>query len=134
MRRLAWLAVALAAACAPAVPPEPEVGAGNWLLPGTTWRLVELDGAPFAARATATLTPDGRVVGEAPCNAFRAEWTGRWPDIRFTPAAATRRACPDLEAEAAFFAALAATSRASLGENGLTLSGEGGRSLRFVRA
>ena len=106
---------------------------GNWLLPGTNWRLVEINGAPAAAEVTATLTEDGRVVGQAPCNRFTAPYTGRWPDLTFAPAASTRMACPDLAAETAFFAALGAVNHAAIGDAGLVLSGPGGVSLRFVR-
>jgi heat shock protein HslJ len=111
---------------------EEEVPAGNWLLPGTSWRLVELDGEPFAGSVVATLTEDGRIVGQAPCNRFMAEWTGRWPDLSFSPAAVTRMACPDLAAEQAFLAALGSVDRAALDADGLVLGGSG-RSLRFVR-
>jgi heat shock protein HslJ len=113
--------------------PEPEVPAGTWLLPGTEWRLVELDGAPFPARATATLTEDGRVTGQAPCNRFTATWTGRWPELAFAPAASTRMACPELEAETAFFAALGRIDRAALGPDGLTLTGPGPTRMRWLR-
>ncbi len=112
---------------------EPDAGPHNWLLPGTEWRLVELNGAPFAARATAELTTDGRVVGQAPCNRFSATWTGRWPDLEFSAVASTRMACPELEAETAFFAALDAANHAETGSDGLILTGPDGVRLRFVR-
>lgn len=131
---LAAAAALALAACAPSFPEEEAAApAGNWLLPGTDWRLVELDGAPFAAQATATLTEDGRVVGQAPCNRFSASYAGRWPDLTFTPVAATRMACDDLAAETAFFASLGRVDHAAMGEDGLTLSGPDGTRLRFVR-
>lgn len=105
---------------------------GNWLLPGTSWRLAELGGAPYSARVTATLNPDGTVTGEGPCNSFRAPYSGRWPNLAFAPIATTRRACPDLAAESAFFAALEQVRRAGIGENGLTFTGAG-PALRFER-
>lgn len=130
-------ALALLAACAPAAPDaEPEGAAvteGNWLLPGTDWRLVEMNGAPAGGGVTATLTEDGRVTGQAPCNRFTAPYSGRWPDLTFAPAAATRMACPELAAETAFFAALGAVTHAAIGDDGLTLTGPGGVALRFVR-
>jgi heat shock protein HslJ len=128
----ALVLIAALAACAP--PPETDIPEGNWLLPGTTWRLVELDGAPFAADATATLTEDGRIVGQAPCNTFHADYVGRWPNLGFEAAASTRRACPDLALEAAFFAALDRIDHAELLTDSLLLTGHGGASLRFVRA
>lgn len=130
--RLAAAALLLAVACAPTAP-APEVAQENWLLPGSQWRLVELGGAPFTQRVTATLTADGRVVGEAPCNRFTAAWSGRWPDLAFAPATATRRACPNLQAETEFFAVLDRIEHAALGADGLTLTGPDDAMLRFVR-
>lgn len=115
-----------------AAPPPPTVPQSAWILPGTSWKLVALDGKPYAARTVATLTDDGRINGQAPCNAFNATYTGRWPDLRFQPAAATRMACPDLAAETAFFAALAKVDHAAHDGDGLLLTGPG-TSLRFVR-
>jgi heat shock protein HslJ len=112
---------------------QPEPPGANWVLPGTEWRLVELNGAPFPARATATLTEDGRITGQAPCNRFAATWSGRWPDLTFQPAAATRMACPELEAEAAFFQALEAVNHAEVGDTGLILTGPEGVRMRFQR-
>jgi heat shock protein HslJ len=143
--RAVLTAALLLAACAPmtAGPDDPVAAAsppsgaatpaGGWLLPGTEWRLVELDGAPFAARATARLTEDGRVTGQAPCNRFTATWSGRWPELTFTPLAATRMACPELAAEDAFFAALGRVTRAEVTADGLILSGDDGTRLRFER-
>lgn len=133
MRR-ALAALLVAAACTPAPPPdEPGSGPAGWILPGTEWRLVELDGAPYAARLTATLTEDGRIVGQGPCNRFVAPYAGRWPDIAFSPAATTRMACADLGAETAAFAALARVNRGENGPGGLVLSGPEGTRLRFER-
>ncbi len=139
----ALAAALLLTACAPMGPgmePEPpaaaspaEAPAGNWLLPGTEWRLVEMNGAPVAARVTAMLTEDGRVVGQAPCNRFTAAYSGRWPDLSFAPVASTRMACPDLAVETAFFAALGAVDRAAIGDDGLSFTGPDGVALRFVR-
>jgi heat shock protein HslJ len=113
--------------------PKPEVPEGNWLLPGTSWKLVALNGTPFAARATATLTEDGRITGQAPCNAFNASYAGRWPDLRFDAVASTRMACPDLAAETAFFAALDKVDHAELLQDALLLTGPDKTVLRFVR-
>jgi heat shock protein HslJ len=130
LRRAAALALLLAA-CAPTAE-ETAAPEGGWLLPGTDWRLVELGGAPYPARVTATLNPDGTVTGEAPCNGFRAVYSGRWPDLTFEAVTTTRIACPDLAAETAFFAALEQVSRAAIGDDGLTFTGAG-PVLRFER-
>lgn len=112
---------------------ETEVPEGNWLLPGTTWKLVELGGAPYPATATATLTEDGRISGQAPCNSFNANYVGRWPDLSFESVATTRATCPEIEAEGRFFATMDRVNHAELLSDSLLLTGPDGASLRFVR-
>ncbi|MBP7001973.1 META domain-containing protein [Amaricoccus sp.] len=133
MRRALALALVVAA-CAPMAPDEPAGGPAGWILPGSEWRLVELNGKPYPARLTATLTEDGRIVGQGPCNRFTAGYEGRWPDLTFQPMATTRMACPDLEAETAAFAALAAVTHGDNGPEGLILTGPGDVRLRFEPA
>lgn len=132
IRRLGALAAGLAlSACVVVAPPEvPQAG---WILPGTSWKLTELDGKPFAARAVATLTEDGRIVGDGPCNAFTAAYSGHWPDLRFHPVANSRLSCPDIAAETAFFAALVKVEHGAHDGDALVFTGPGA-SLRFVRA
>ena len=139
LRRIALAAVlAGLAGCTAPEPPVfgepsgPAAPEGAWLLPGTVWRLVALDGRPYPARFVARLGEDGRIRGEGPCNAFTADYAGRWPDVRFA-VTATERACPELDAETAAFERLAAVERAAVGVDGLTLSAPDGNSLRFER-
>ena len=80
--------------------------AADFGAPGTTWTLVELNGAPFTARATLSIDKDGRVSGQAPCNLFTSSNSVTDSNFDTGPIAATRMACPDLDAEAVFFAAL----------------------------
>ncbi|MER2507960.1 META domain-containing protein [Amaricoccus sp.] len=122
----------LAACVMPA--PETEVPEGNWLLPGTTWKLVELGGAPYTASTTATLTEDGRVTGQAPCNAFNANYVGRWPDLSFETVATTRAICPQIEEERLFLSVMDQVNHAELLTDSLLLTGPDGASLRFVRS
>jgi heat shock protein HslJ len=125
-RAAAALLAALAAAGCASAPVETAIPEGGWLLPGTSWTLVELDGAPYPARLTATLTADGRVVGEGPCNSFEAPYTGRWPDVAFT-VVSTERACADLAAETAAFETLGSVTRAERdGADILLLAPDGG--------
>lgn len=79
----------------------------------TTYRLTELEGQSFEARATISFPEEGRAAGEAPCNLWSADQTVPYPWIRLGPIAATRRACTQMAAERAFFDAL---SRATLAE------------------
>lgn len=132
--RAAVAALLLAASCAPAGPDgEGAGGPAGWIVPGSEWRLVELNGAAYPARLTATLTEDGRVVGQAPCNRFTADYSGRWPDLTFAPVATTRMACPELAAESAALAALGAIDHGENGPQGLVLTGPEGVRLRFER-
>ncbi len=88
------------------------------------YRLTELGGEPFTAKATISFPEEGRAVGQGPCNTWSAEQSVPYPWIDLGPIAATRRACPDLEAEAKFFEALASVSLAEVSGNVLLLTGE----------
>lgn len=89
--------------------------------PGSTWTLVELNGAPFAARATLSIDKDGRVSGQAPCNRFTSSNSVTASNFDTGPIAATRMACPDLEAEAVFFKALNAMNKVDVQGDTLVL-------------
>ena len=88
------------------------------------YRLTEIGGEPFPAKATISFPEEGRAVGQGPCNAWSAEQSVPYPWIDLGPIVATRRACPDLEAEAKFFEELAGVSLAELSGEVLLLSGE----------
>lgn len=101
-------------------------GAGD-----TTWRLTELDGAAFPAQATITFPEEGRIAGEAPCNTYFATQSEPYPGFNVTQVAATRRACPDLALETAYFKALEAMTLAEVTETTLILSTPEGREMVF---
>ena len=92
--------------------------------PGATWTLVELNGAPFAARATLSIAENGQVSGQAPCNRFTSSNSVTYPTFDTGPSAATRMACPDLDSEAAFFTALNAMTSADVQGDTLILCGD----------
>lgn len=96
------------------------------------WRLTELDGAVFTASATVAFPEEGAVTGNGPCNAFIAAQTLPYPWIAIEGIAATRRACPDLDAEAAYFAALESMTLAEVGGDVLILSTTEGRQMVFA--
>ncbi|MBV0913197.1 META domain-containing protein [Anianabacter salinae] len=98
---------------------------------GQTYALTELDGAPFPARATLGFPSEGRVAGEAPCNAYSAPQTVPYPWIRIGPIVATRRACPDLQAEAAFLGALPHMTLVEVLGGTLVLRNDAGREMVF---
>jgi heat shock protein HslJ len=97
-------------------------------LEGTDWRLVELGGAPVARQERNhpgfRLVAEGRKVqGSAGCNRMMGSYTLQGTTLKFGPLASTRMACPRMEIETKFLAALHATTRYELAERNLTLYG-----------
>lgn len=97
-----------------------------------TFRLTEIDGTPFPARATIAFPEPRRIEGEAPCNRFSGVQTVPYPWFSAEAIAATRRACPELAAEAAFFDALSAMTLAEVTGGTLILSTPEGREMVFT--
>ena len=97
-----------------------------------SWRTVELDGQPVTARATLTFSDEGRIAGEGPCNRYSASQSAPYPGFKVGPILSTRMACPDLDAEAAFFEALARATLAEASETSLILSDDAGPVLVFT--
>ena len=91
--------------------------------PETVWTLVELDGAPFAQRATLSFPDAGSVSGSAPCNRYFGPLIAEFPAFATGPLAATRMACLDLAAEERFLTALSAMTAAELRDGLLILTG-----------
>ena len=97
------------------------------------WQLSELRGAPFTSSATLHFPQIGVISGDAPCNSYRAEMHIPYPWFGVDQIAATKRACPDLAAEAAFFAALKEASLSNVGPDTLVLSNEAGDPLLLFK-
>lgn len=95
------------------------------------WTLAELNGAPFQATATLTFPQAGVIAGNGPCNLYHGTLTVPYPWFETGPIASTRRACPDLKAEAAFFQALEAASLSEITGDTLILSDDNGVLLVF---
>lgn len=91
----------------------------------TVWSLASVDGAAFGASATLNLAEDGRIFGNAPCNAYVGRSEGVWPALRFSSISVTRAACPELSAEQAFLQAMAGVRSVELTDQGMLLTGEG---------
>ena len=96
----------------------------------TAYSLDGIGGIPFGARATMVFF-DGTVSGEGPCNRYSAPLSVPYPWFQLGPVTATRRACPDLEAEARFFGALSEMQFAEAQGNVLILSNEAGQEMVF---
>ena len=71
-----------------------------------TWGLVSINGQAFEGPATLRFEEDGKISGTAPCNTFFAEQKSPYPWFELGPIGATRKMCPDMSSETAFFTAL----------------------------
>lgn len=96
------------------------------------WRLIELNEKPFNASATLTFPEVNRIAGNAPCNGYSASMSVPYPWFEAGPIAATKRACPDLAAESAFFNALGAATLSEVLGNTLILSNPEGLNMVFT--
>ena len=93
--------------------------------------LEQIDGAPFAARATITFAEAGQLSGQAPCNRYSGALTVPYPWFSTGPLVATKMACADLAAEQVFFDTLAKMTLAEVGAGVLILSNENGQEMLF---
>ena len=156
MRSLApWFIAALAAACSSARGPDARrdsmpaaldtgssaLGAAAATpLEGTDWRVVEVNGAPVAAADSARrpglrLVADGhKVQGSAGCNRMMGSYELTGSSLKFGPLATTRMACPSMDAEQAYLAALGATTRYEIAGTTLTVFGPDGPLVRLELA
>jgi heat shock protein HslJ len=98
---------------------------------GATWQLTELEGQPFAATATLSFAQQGQLEGEGPCNRFSASMTVPYPWFKAGPVLSTKIACPALDAETAFFTALATMSQSEVLGDTLILRDDAGREMVF---
>lgn len=100
---------------------------------GSIWTLSEIDGRPFAALATIGFPAPGKIAGDGPCNRYSGNQAAPYPHFRAERILATKRACPDLDAEQDFFAALARVTLAEVEGDVMTLSAPGGPEMVFTR-
>jgi len=96
------------------------------------YQLTELDGTPFTATATISFPEAGKVTGQAPCNRYFADQSEAYPWFNVGAVRTTRMACPDLDTEAEFIAALRAMTLAEVAGETLILSNLDGRQMVFV--
>lgn len=106
-------------------------------LKNTYWKLVELDGAPVRARegqreVHMLLRLDTPAVrGFAACNSFSGGYALDGTSLRFEGIASTLAACPHMDEETAYFAALGAVTRYRIFGETLVLFGDAGQIARF---
>jgi heat shock protein HslJ len=97
----------------------------------TIYALASIDDAPFTARATIAFTQEGSVSGAGPCNTYQATQSVPYPWFALGPIASTRRACPELGQEGAYFEALSEMRFAEVAGTVLILSDDAGREMVF---
>jgi Heat shock protein len=102
--RRAASALAAAAALAACAAPAPQP-AGPPALQGVLWRLDRLNGEPVEPVITLAFGAE-ELRGAGPCNRYFGAWAQEGDRLALGPIAATRRACPDLDLEQRYFAAL----------------------------
>lgn len=96
------------------------------------WVLLELDGTAFPARATLGFPETGKIAGDGPCNRYSGVMTTPYPWFDVGQVISTRMACPDLQAEAAFFKALSEMTESEVAGDTLILRNEAGREMVFT--
>ena len=91
-----------AAYAPPPAPPMPAPSSGA--LVGTSWTLTTLNGAIFPGAVTAVIESEMRFGGRAPCNAYAGDFIA-YEDFTLDIRNVTRTlaACPQLDAENAYF-------------------------------
>ena len=96
------------------------------------WTLQTLNGTAFSTTATLEFDSGGPVSGQAPCNRFSATNTVPYPWFQLTPIVATRAACPDLEAETAYLAALSRMTQSEVRQGSLFLRNDENEEMIFT--
>ncbi|WP_347312421.1 META domain-containing protein [Defluviimonas sp. SAOS-178_SWC] len=131
MRRIAPLAAALSTTVALSACAGDETLRG-FVPEGSVWRLTEIDGTAFAARATIRFPAPGKIAGDAPCNRYSGNQTAPYPWFRAERILSTKRACADLSAEQLFFTALGRVTLAEVQGDVLILSSPDGPVMVFT--
>ena len=108
------------------------------VLQGTTWVVEYMAGTALVpgSRVTLMFGSDGRVSGNASCNAYNGSYAQTAEGVSFTQMATTRKAClaPELSTqEAVFLEMLPAVTRFDLDSGTLTLRTADGRAISARR-
>ncbi|MEM9710477.1 MAG: META domain-containing protein [Pseudomonadota bacterium] len=111
----------------------PDETVSGYAEPDAVYGLETLGGEAVGYEAHIAFPEKGRVQGAGPCNIFSASQSVPYPWIEIGPIAATKRACPDLAGEAAFFAALEAAELVEVAGDVLILTDGAGAEAVFRR-
>lgn len=102
------------------------------------WKLTQINGKAanevFTEKVpTMTFNADGAVNGNAGCNNYRTNYKLNGEEISFGVVMSTKMACPNLEGETLFTAALTSPLKAAINGNTLSLSKDGVVVLEFTK-
>lgn len=109
----------------------PDETISGYADPQAIYVLKSVDGAAFEATADIAFPEEGTVIGNGPCNSFRASQSAPYPWFDLGPIAATRRACPDLAQEQTYFEALETVTLVEVSGTALLLTNTDGAELVF---
>lgn len=96
-----------------------------------TWRLIEIDGKTVPYEANLRFPEAGQIAGDAPCNSYSGAMTVPYPWFDAQEIVATQLACPDIDAETAYLAALSEMTLSEVLGDTLILSTAEGRKMVF---
>lgn len=96
------------------------------------WVLQSMDGKIFPATATIAFPEEGRITGDAPCNAYFGQQTAPYPWFEVKNIGSTKRACPELSMESEFFKALSEMAISEVSTTTLILSNDQKRTMIFT--
>jgi len=92
--------------------------------PEDLWGLTEMDGGPAGAAITLQFPKQGEISGQGPCNVYSAAQLAPMPWFEAGPIKSTKKACPDLAVETAYFSALSEMTLAERSGNMLLLTND----------
>ncbi len=101
---------------------------------GQTWKLQEIDGQPYTANALLQFPEEGRIAGQASCNSYQGSLNAPYPWFEVQDLSATRAACPELEQEGMYFAALLTMTQSEVSGDVLILRNDDGHEMVFKAA
>lgn len=99
---------------------------------GQVFVLESINDIAFQAQATISFPEEGQITGSAPCNSYTATQEVPYPWFKAGPIAATKRACPDLAAEALYFESLSKMTLSEVSGRNLILSTADGDKMVFL--
>lgn len=110
---------------------QPDESVAAYGASEATWILESIAGAPVTAPSTLTFPETGRIAGKAPCNSYSGALEAPYPWFEVNDLSATRMACPELEAEGTYFAALMAMTQSEVSGDVLILRNDQGYEMVF---